>query len=141
MCLCRYWNEDGLTTPILCNQLILRKLLLYTLDVCSWLINLVYCYDNINTCCLCMVNRLDCLQQTMVLCRRQSRRLTPAAFAWLIASIVCCNNKYSDISCLSTTHTHCCKCLMTWCIKECNILSIALNHISTDMLCNSAGLS
>ena len=49
-------------------------------------------------------------------------------------------DQYSDICGLSTTHTHGSKCFMSGCIKESDLLTVDLYHVSTDMLCDTACL-
>ena len=56
-------------------------------------------------------------------------------------TIVCCNDKYCNICGTCTSKTHCRKCLMTRCIKECDALSVDVDNRCSDMLCDSAGLS
>ena len=53
-------------------------------------------------------------------------------------TIICCNYKDCDISGICTTHTHSCKCFMSRCIQECNLLTVYIYCVSTDMLCDTA---
>ena len=56
-------------------------------------------------------------------------------------AIIRCDYKDRNIGRLGTTHTHCRECLMTRCIEECDLLSVVLNNIGTDVLCDTACLS
>ncbi|CCY32452.1 conserved domain protein [Ruminococcus sp. CAG:60] len=56
-------------------------------------------------------------------------------------TIVCCYYKDCDICGVCSTHTHGSKCLMSRCIKEGDLLAVDVNYISTDVLCDSAGLA
>ena len=56
-------------------------------------------------------------------------------------TIVSCNYKNSDICGVCSTHTHGSECLMSRCIKESDLLSVDINYISTDMLCDSTSLA
>ena len=96
--MCRYRYKYCRTAPVFCNKTIFCKFLLNFFNICIRLINLIYCYDNFNISCLCMVNSLYCLWHN---------------------TIICCYYKNSNICCLCTTHSHSCKCLMTRCIKKC----------------------
>ncbi len=73
----RYWNKYSTSTPILRNKLILRKLLLNSVNISIWLIYLVNSYNNLYSSRLCMVNSLNSLWHN---------------------TIICSNNKYSYIS-------------------------------------------
>ena len=117
--MCRYRNEDGAAAPVLRNQFVLDKLLFYLLDIGTRLIDLVDRYDDLNTCCLRMVDRLDGLRHN---------------------TVICCNNEDCNISGFCTTHTHCGKCLMSRRIEECDLLSVDLYHVRTDVLSDTACL-
>ena len=56
-------------------------------------------------------------------------------------TVVRCDYKDRDIGRLGTTHTHCSECLVSWCIEECDLLSVVINYICTDVLCDTACLS
>ena len=55
-------------------------------------------------------------------------------------TVVRCDNEDRDICCLGTTHTHCRERLMTRCIEECDLLSVDLYHVRTDVLGDTACL-
>ena len=114
--MCWYWNKCSRTTPVFCDKFIFCKFLLNLLDISVRLINLINSNDNLNTCCLGMVNSFNCLRHDTVICR---------------------NNQNGNICCLCTTHSHGCKRFMTRCIKECNLLSVYINHVSTNLLCDT----
>ena len=118
--MCRYRTEYCASAPILRDKLILWELLLNLVDIGTWLIYLVDCNDNLNTCCLCMVYCLNSLRHY---------------------TIICSNNKDCDISRVCTTHTHCCKCLMSRCIKECDVLAIDWYNRCTNVLCDTTCLT
>ena len=57
-------------------------------------------------------------------------------------SIIRCDNNHRDICDLRTTSSHCCKCLVTRCIKECHLASLwQCDVIRTNVLRNTTGLS
>ena len=118
--MCRYRNKYRISTPVLCKQFILCKFLFYLFYICTRLIDLVYCNDNADACSFCMADSLYCLRHD---------------------TVICCYNKDCDICCLRTTHSHCSECFMTRCIQECNLLTVIIYHISTDMLCDATGLT
>ena len=119
-CMCGHRNKDGASAPVLRNQFILGKFLFYTLNICTWFIDLIDGNDDLNTCCLCMTDRLYCLRHY---------------------TIVCGNDQNCDICSVGTTHTHSCERLMSRCIQECDLLALDIYHVSTDVLCDSAGLA
>ena len=118
--LCGHGNKLGISAPVGSNQLILGELLLYTLNVCGGLINLIYGNDNFDACCLCMVNCLNGLGHD---------------------TVICCNHENRNIRRICTTHTHCREGLMSRRIQERNVSSVKRNGVSTDMLRNTAGLA
>ena len=89
---CGYRCKYGASAPILGDQLILCQLLLYTVNVCRGLIDLVHCYDDLHTRCLCMVDRLYGLGHY---------------------AVVRCYYQDSDIGRIGTTHTHGGKCFVS----------------------------
>ena len=89
---CGYRCKYGASAPILGDQLILSQFLLYTINVCRGLINLVHCYDDLNAGCLCMV---DCFY-----------RLGHYA-------VIRCYYQDSNIGRIGTTHTHGSKCFVS----------------------------
>ena len=57
-------------------------------------------------------------------------------------AIICSNNNNYNIGDLGTPGTHCCKCLVTRSVKECDNLAIfKLNTICPNMLRNTTGFS
>ena len=56
-------------------------------------------------------------------------------------TIVCCYYENCDICRACSTHTHCCERLMSRSIQECDLLSVDFYNISTDVLCDTAGLT
>ena len=116
----RYRTENSTSTPVFRDQFILGQLLFYSLDVCTWFINLVDCNNNFNSGCFRMIDRLYRLWHNTVISR---------------------NYKDCDICRICTTHTHCCEGFMSRCIKECDLLSVDGYHRSTNMLCDPACLS
>ena len=89
---CGYRCKYGASAPILGDQLILCQLLLYTVNVCRGLIDLVHCYDDLHTRCLCMVDRLYGLGHY---------------------AVVRCYYQDSNIGRIGTTHTHGGKCFVS----------------------------
>ena len=67
-----------------------------------------------------MVNRFNCLWHHTVISR---------------------NNKNNDVSYASTTSTHLGERRVTWCVNECDFLSVFFNLIRTDVLCDAASLA
>ena len=120
MTLSRYRNKDGASAPVFRNQIIFGKFLFYPFHISTWFINFIDGNDDINTCCFGMVDRFHSLRHH---------------------TVVCGNNQYGNIRSIGTTHTHGCKCLMTRCIKEGDLLSLDGYHISTDVLGDTAGLT
>ena len=119
-CLGRYGNKYCAAAPVFRNQFIFRKLLLYTLNICTWFINFVNSYNDLHTCCLCMTDCLHCLRHNTIIRR---------------------NHKYSNICGICASHTHGGKCFMTGSIKECDFLIIDLYNICTNMLSNTTCFS
>ena len=101
--MCRYRAEYCRTAPVLWDELILCKLLLNSLYIGAFLINLVDRYYDLDSGSLCMVYSLDSLWHN---------------------TIIGSYNKYCYICTLCTTHTHCCERLMSRSIKECDGLAI-----------------
>ena len=56
-------------------------------------------------------------------------------------TIISGNYKNRNIRRVRTTHTHCSKSLMSRCVQECNLLTIYCNNRSTNVLCNTTGLT
>ena len=56
-------------------------------------------------------------------------------------TVICCDNKDCDICRTCSTHTHCCKRLMSRCVQECDFFSIYLYNRSTNVLCDTTSLS
>ena len=52
-------------------------------------------------------------------------------------TVICCYYQNSDIRGVCTSHTHCCKGLMSRCIQEGNALTLYIYSIRTDVLCNT----
>ena len=118
--MCRYRYEDGASAPVFRNQFIFRKFLFYSFNVCTWFINLVDCNNDFYTCCFCMADSLNSLWHDTIISR---------------------DNEYCNISRVCTTHTHCCECFMSRCIKESDLLSVDFNNRGTDVLCDSTCLA
>ena len=117
MLLCTYLNADNIAAPLFGNKTMLCKLLLNSVGVCALLINLVDCNDYAYLCRLCVVNSFNCLRHDTIICR---------------------NNKDSNIRYKCTAGTHSRKCFMTGSIKESNLIAVDVYHISTDVLGNTA---
>ena len=90
--LCRHRYKLRASAPVCGDQLILRQLLLYALNVCRRLIDLVHSDNDFNACCLCMVDCLDRLRHH---------------------AVIRSDNKDRNICRVCTTHTHCCECLVS----------------------------
>ena len=118
--MCGYRYKNSASAPVLRNQFMLCQLLFYTIDIGTWLIDLVDCNDNLNPCCFCMVDCLNGLRHH---------------------AVVCCYYQNCNIGRLCTTHTHCSKCLMSRSIQECDLLTIDLYGICTDVLGDTTGLA
>ena len=116
--LCGNGNKLRISTPVGGNQLVLRELLLHSLYVCGGLINLVNGDNDLDSCCLCMVDRLDGLGHY---------------------AIIRCYHENRDIGGIGTTHTHCGEGLVSGCIQEGNVSAVQGNGISTDVLRDTAG--
>ena len=110
-------NAYRISAPLLGNEVILRESLLYSLGICSGLIHLVYGNDYGNACRLCMVYSLYRLRHD---------------------AVVCGNYENRDIRRFRAARTHSRKCRMTRCIKECDVLAVAVYSVCTDMLCDTA---
>ena len=119
-CVCGNRHKDSASAPVLRDQFILGKLLFYSFYVSAWLVDLVNGNNDLYACRFCMADGLYCLRHYTVVCRY---------------------NKNCDICCIGATHTHCCKCLMSRCIQESDLLTAVFYHVSTNVLCDSAGLS
>ena len=120
MCLRGDLAEDRASAPVFRNELILGQLLLDSVNVSARLVDLVDCNDDLNVRSLCMVDRLDSLRHDTVICR---------------------NDQYGDIRGIRAAHTHGRKCFMTRCVEECDLLPVDRDHVSTDMLRDTARLA
>ena len=118
--MCGYRNKNRTSAPVFRDQFIFRKFLFYTLNISTWLINLVDCNYDLNACRLRMADSLYCLRHH---------------------TIISCYNQNCNICGVCTTHTHSCESFMSRCIQECDLLSANLYYRSTDMLCDTAGFS
>ena len=58
LCMCRYRTEDCRTAPVLWYELVFHQLLLYTVDIRTFLINFIDCNNDLDAGCFRMV---DCL--------------------------------------------------------------------------------
>ena len=58
LCMCRYRTEDCRTAPVLWYELVFHQLLLYTVDIRTFLINFIDCNNDLDASCFRMV---DCL--------------------------------------------------------------------------------
>ncbi len=119
-CMRGYRYENRASAPVFRNQFILCQFLFYTLNICTWLIDLIDRYDNFNSRCFGMVDRLDRLRHH---------------------TVICCNYKNRNICRICSSHTHCSKRLMSRCIQECDLFSVDLYYRSTDVLCDSTCLA
>ena len=117
VCMGRYRNKDRTSAPVFRNQFILGKFLFYTVDVGTWLIDFVDRNDDLCAGCFCMVDRFYSLRHY---------------------TVICCNNQDRNIGCICTTHTHGSKCFMSRCIQKCDLLSVDIYDISTDVLSNTS---
>ena len=118
--MCGNRNKYGASAPVLRNQFILCQLLFHTLDVCARLVDLVDGNNDLYPGCLRVVNRLHSLRHH---------------------AVIRCNHQDCDIRGICSTHTHCGKRLMSRSIKECNLFSVDLHHISADVLGDSTRLT
>ena len=116
--MCGYRNKDRTSAPVFRNQFILRQLLFYTLNICAGFIYFINSYNNLNTCSLCVIDSLYGLRHY---------------------AVIGCNYEDCDIGRIGAAHTHCRERLMSRSIQKRNFLSVHFNHISADMLRNSAG--
>ena len=103
----RYRYTDGASAPVFRNQFIFRKFLFYTVDIGTWLVDLVDCNYDLDPCCLCMVDRFYSLRHD---------------------TVICCNNQDCNIGRICTTHTHCGKCFMSRCIEEGDFLTVDFHN-------------
>ena len=120
LCLCGNRNTRCIAAPLLRNKLILCELLFNIFGICADLIHFVDGNNNRYTCGFCMVDSLNCLRHD---------------------TVIGGYNEDCNIGNLSTSCTHCCECLMSGCVEECNRLAVYHNSVSTDMLCDTAGLA
>ena len=112
--------EDRASAPVFRNELILGQLLLDSVNVSARLVDLIDCNDDFHVRSLCMVDRLDSLRHDTVICR---------------------NDQHGDIRGIRAAHTHSRKCLMTRCVEECDLLPVDRDHVSADMLRDTARLA
>jgi hypothetical protein len=90
------------------------------IGICSGLIHLINSNDDLNACCLCVVDSLNGLGHDTVIRRYNEDR---------------------DIGCLRATGTHCGERLVTGGVKEGDLLAVDLNAVRTDVLGNTARLT
>ena len=119
-CKSGYGTAHNVAAPLLGHEGVVCELALYGVGVSRGLIHLIDGNDDLNACSLCMVDSLNCLGHDTVVCR---------------------NDEDSDISSLCTAGTHCCERLVSGGVKEGDILAVDVYGISTDMLCDTAGLT
>ena len=67
--------------------------------------------------------------------------MSDSLFSLRLDAIISSYNYNNNISYASTSSSHCCKCFMPWSIDKCDIFTIFFNHISTNMLSNTASLT
>ena len=120
LCLCGNRNTRCIAAPLLRNKLMLCELLFNIFGICADLIHFVDGNNNRYACGFCMVDSLNCLRHN---------------------TVIGGYNEDCNISNLSTSCTHCCECLMSRCVEECNRLAVYHNSVSTDMLCDTACLA
>ena len=118
--LCRHGNKLRISAPVSCNQLILGQLLLYALNVCGGLINLIHGNNDLDAGCLCMVNRLNGLRHY---------------------AVVRCHHKDCNIRSVRAAHTHGGEGFMSGRIQEGDVTAVQRNGICTDVLRDAAGLA
>src|SRR5699024_2333323 len=99
--------------------LIFGKLLFHPLDIGAWLIDLIDSHDDLYSGSLCMVDRFNGLGHNTV-----------------IGSYY----KHCDIRSIGASHSHSGEGLMSRGIQKCDLLSVNVYHISSDMLSDSSGL-
>ena len=111
----RHRYHNGVAAPFFRYQAIVGQFLFDSFWICFRLINFIYSHNNRHLCCLCMVNSLNSLRHH---------------------TIICSHYQNGNISNLRTASAHRRKCLMTWCIQECNLLPVGFYLICANMLCN-----
>ena len=89
------------------------QFLCYTLWIGTWFVNFVDCNNNWHTSSFRVIDCFNCL--------------------WHY-TIISSNYKDCNICDRSTTSTHRSEGFVTWCIKECNFLTICFDLVSTNML-------
>ena len=120
LCESRHGNADRISAPFLGNEIVFRKLLLYSLGVSRGFIHLVDGYYYIYFSRLSVVDSLYRLGHYSVVSR---------------------NYKYCDIGCLRASRSHRGERLVSGSVKEGDILTVYLNSVSTDMLSDSSCLA
>ena len=120
----RYRNTDDISAILLRDEVILHQLLLYLIRVCRRLIHLIDGYDDRCVGGLCVVDCFHGLRHD---------------------TIIRCDDEYSDIGRLCTTHTHRGEGFVARCIEEGDdsvfVIYIDLHLVSTDGLCDTTGLA
>ena len=117
---CRYRTEDRLTAPIFGKKAVLRKLLLYAVDIRAGFVDLVDCYDYIYISCFCVIDSFHCLRHD---------------------TVIGSDDQHRDIGGVCAAHTHGCECLVTRCVKEGDLLTVDSDHICANVLRDAAGFT
>ena len=117
--LCGYGNKLRGSAPVRRNQFVLSQFLLYTVDICRGLINLIYGDNDLNPRRLCMIDCLNGLGHNAVVCR---------------------HSKDCDIRGICAAHTHSGKRFVSGRIQKRNLSVLHVDSIRTDMLCDTACL-
>ena len=108
------------SAPVCGDQFIFRQLLLYALNVCRGLINLVHSDNDLDACSLCMVDCLDRLRHH---------------------AVIRSDNKDRNIRRVRTTHTHCRERLVSGRIQEGDPSALHVYSIRTYVLCDTSRLA